>query len=131
MIISRSILAVSLLAVLLAGLAWATVASAQPIAQTTPPLQPQPAAGRQLYAQNCAPCHGATGKGDGAAAAGLGVPPTAFADYNVVAGLSFTEMFSVTKNGRMARMMPPWGSRLSDQQIWDVVGYAWTLHTSA
>lgn len=130
MVALRSTLAVCLLAVLLAGLAWTTVASAQPADQATPPLQPQPAAGRQLYAQNCAPCHGQAGKGDGPTAASLGVPPTAFADYNVVAGLSFTEMFSVTKSGRMARMMPPWGSRLSDQQIWDAVGYAWTLHTS-
>jgi len=39
-------------------------------------------------------------------------------------------MFSVTKTGRMARMMPPWSNRLTDQQIWDAVGYAWTLHTS-
>ncbi|MGC8779319.1 MAG: c-type cytochrome [Anaerolineae bacterium] len=131
MVFSRSILAACLAAVLLAGLAWATAAYAQPAIQGTAPLQPQPAAGRQLYAQNCAPCHGQTGKGDGPTASGLNVPPTAFADYNVVAGLSFTEMFSVTKNGRMARMMPPWGSRLSDQQIWDAVGYAWTLHTSA
>lgn len=126
----RSVFAICVLVVLMAALALATASYAAPAGQATP-LPPQPAAGRQLYAQNCAPCHGPTGKGDGPTAAGLGVPPTVFADYNVVAGLSFTEMFSVTKNGRMARMMPPWGSRLNDQQIWDAVGYAWTLHTSA
>jgi mono/diheme cytochrome c family protein len=126
----RSFFAICVLIALIVAFATATAAYATP-ADQTPPRPPQPAAGRQLYAQNCAPCHGPTGKGDGPTAPGLSVPATVFADYNVVAGLSFTEMFSVTKNGRMARMMPPWGSRLNDQQIWDAVGYAWTLHTSA
>ena len=94
-------------------------------------LQPQPLAGRENYAQNCAPCHGQTGKGDGPSSAGLGVPPTVFADYKVIAGLPPTELFNITKNGNMQRMMPPWKNRLNDQQIWDAVGYAWTLHTSA
>lgn len=26
--------------------------------------------------------------------------------------------------------MPPWGNRLSDEQIWQVVYYAWSLHTN-
>lgn len=26
--------------------------------------------------------------------------------------------------------MPPWGNRLSDDQIWQAVSYAWTLHTN-
>ncbi len=130
--ISRYLVAAAGAIILLSALIFAVTAQAAGQEQITPPNQPpQPAAGRLLYAQNCAPCHGQTGRGDGPSAAGLSVPATAFADYNVVAGLSFTEMFSVTKNGRMARMMPPWGSRMTDQQIWDAVGYAWTLHTSA
>lgn len=129
--LSRRILPALLLAALLAAAIFVAGASAAPAIQTPPAEPPQPAAGHGLYMANCAPCHGQTGKGDGPSAPGLGVPATAFADYNVIAGLSFTEMFSVTRNGRMARMMPPWSSRLTDQQIWDVVGYAWTLHTSA
>ena len=115
------------LVILLAAIALPAAAQAAPLAQGTPP---QPATGQALYAQNCAPCHGQTGKGDGPSAPGLSVPATAFADYNTIARLSFTEMFSVTKTGRMARMMPPWGGRMTDPQIWDAVGYAWTLHTS-
>lgn len=115
------------LVILLAAIALPAAAVAAPPAQGTPP---QPAAGRTLYAQNCAPCHGPTGKGDGPSAPGLNVPATAFADYDTMARLSLTEMFSVTKTGRMARMMPPWSGRMTDQQIWDAVGYAWTLHTS-
>ncbi len=37
---------------------------------------------------------------------------------------------TITKNGRMQQMMPPWKGRLDDQQIWDTVAYAWGLHTT-
>jgi mono/diheme cytochrome c family protein len=99
-----------------------------PAAQVAPP---EPLAGRQAYLQNCAPCHGQTGKGDGPSAAGLGAPPTALGDYQRAASQPLAEWFNVTKNGRMARMMPPWGGRLSDKEMWDAVAFAWTLHTSA
>ena len=113
-----------------AFLAAVTPLSAAPAAQDAPPAPPIPLTGSELYAQNCAPCHGTTGKGDGAAAAGLGVPPAVFADPNTLAGKSLTELFDITKNGNMQRMMPPWKNRLNDSQIWDAVAYAWTLHTT-
>lgn len=34
-----------------------------------------PSTGRMLYLQNCASCHGDTGRGDGPAASGLGTTP--------------------------------------------------------
>jgi mono/diheme cytochrome c family protein len=101
--------------------------SATPAAQDAPP---SPLSGIDLYAQNCAPCHGATGNGDGPSASGLSVSPIAFADPNAVAGKSLAELFDITKNGNMQRMMPPWKNRLNDGQIWDAVAYAWTLHTT-
>ncbi|MCU0501309.1 MAG: c-type cytochrome [Anaerolineae bacterium] len=125
------VLALLLIAVAALATAPAPVLALSSRQATPPPQAPQPLAGRQLYAQNCAPCHGTTGKGDGPSASGLSVPPTAFANYDVMAGLPLTELFNITKNGNMQRMMPPWKNRLNDQQIWDAVGYAWTLHTSA
>jgi mono/diheme cytochrome c family protein len=101
--------------------------SAAPMAQDAPP---NPLTGKDLYAENCAPCHGATGNGDGPSASGLGVTPIAFADPNAVSGKSLAELFDITKNGNMQRMMPPWKNRLNDAQIWDAVAYAWTLHTT-
>ncbi len=101
--------------------------SAAPAAQDAPP---NPLTGKDLYAENCAPCHGVTGNGDGPSASGLGVTPTAFADPNALAGKSLAELFDITKNGNMQRMMPPWKNRLNDSQIWDAVAYAWTLHTT-
>jgi mono/diheme cytochrome c family protein len=123
----------SLLVILLCFTFFATAAplSAAPFSQDAPPAPPVPLTGKDLYAQNCAPCHGATGRADGASASGLGVTPTAFADPNALAGKSLAELFAITKNGNMQRMMPPWKNRLDDSQIWDAVAYAWTLHTTA
>ncbi len=106
------------------------VVLAAPHPQDTPPQTPNPQAGRESFAQNCAPCHGETGGGDGPSASGLSFPPTAFSDPEAVSELAPTDWFDVTKNGRMERMMPPWSNRLSDQEIWDTVAYAWSLHTS-
>ena len=104
--------------------------SAAPAQQEAPPGTPQPLNGKAGFAQNCAPCHGAAGKGDGPSASGLTVPPSALGQLDKVAGKSLQELFNVTKNGNMARMMPPWKGRLTDPQIWDIVGYTWSLHTS-
>lgn len=93
-------------------------------------LLPTPLNGQGSYAQNCAPCHGTTGKGDGPSASGLSVPPAALADRATMANRSPQDWFSITKNGNMARMMPPWKNRLTDQQIWDTVAYAWSLGTT-
>jgi len=111
-------------------LALTILAPSPAIAQdtSTPPV---PLDGRTSYAENCAPCHGANGGGDGPSASGLSVPPTALGTADAIAGRSFQALFDVTKNGNMARMMPPWKNQLSDQEIWDTVAYAWSLHTSS
>lgn len=103
------------------------------VAQTPAPpavTPPAPLAGKILYVQNCAPCHGDTGQGDGASASGLSVAPAALGNADVISGKSLAELFAITKNGNMQRMMPPWKNQLTDQQIWDTLGYAWTLHTT-
>ncbi len=107
------------------------VAWAAPASQEAPPAPPQPLAGERSYAQNCAPCHGTAGLGNGPSAAGLGVPPTALGRYEAIAGKTWQELFAITKNGNMQRMMPPWKNQLSDQEIWDTVAYAWRLHTAS
>lgn len=42
----------------------------------TPIKQTNPASGKEMYIQYCAPCHGADGKGDGPAASAMKAPPT-------------------------------------------------------
>ena len=98
--------------------------------QVSVPLSPPMArAGSSIFQQNCAPCHGAEGLGDGPTAKDLSAAPTAFADPVVMNSLSPAQMFFTTKYGRMQQMMPPWQQRLDDSQIWDAVAFAWSLHT--
>lgn len=40
------------------------------------------------------------------------------------------EYFHTTKFGRIENLMPPWGNRFSDDEIWHAAAYAWSLHTT-
>ncbi len=128
--------AIALLLLALAAVAFAFVrVSPVSVAQDAPalpiPLQPPSATnGQSIYQENCAACHGARGGGDGPTAAELPNPATPFADPEVGRQAVPGEWFQVTKEGRMSLFMPPWKNRLTDEQIWDVVAYALTLHTS-
>jgi mono/diheme cytochrome c family protein len=95
-----------------------------------PTLPPAVRNGQPLFVENCAPCHGATGLGDGATAAELPQGATALADPAIARLATPAEWFEIVKEGRMALYMPPWKNRLSDEQIWDVVAYSLFLQTS-
>ena len=92
-----------------------------------------PSAGQaaDLYAQNCAPCHGAAGGGDGPARAGAAMDPTVFADPAALWERSPAELFFVTKFGRIEKLMPPWQNSMGDEQIWQTVFFAWDLGADA
>jgi mono/diheme cytochrome c family protein len=68
--------------------------------------------------------------GDGPTAADLPSPATAFADPAAIQERSPAQLFHTTKFGRLEMLMPPWQNQLSDEQIWQAVAYAWSLHTS-
>lgn len=103
-----------------------------PIA-TLGPLFPESAPdtnnGEVIYIEKCLPCHGESGMGDGPqsaslpnSVAALGLPDTA----NKAAPAAW---FTVVTQGNLEKFMPPFNS-LSDQERWDVVSYALTLHTT-
>lgn len=123
-------LSLALLGLLIAGSLAPLSALAQTPVPTAVQQPPAPLDGRLLYAENCAPCHGVAGQGDGPSASGLSVPPAAFADDRVAFPATLAGWFDITKNGAMQRMMPPWKGRLDDRQIWNAVAFAWTLHTA-
>ena len=72
---------------------------------------------------NCVPCHGASGKGDGVAAAAL---PTKPADWtsDKIQKESDGELFWKIENGRGP--MPPW-KHLPEKDRWEVVNYIHSL----
>jgi cytochrome c oxidase cbb3-type subunit 3 len=90
-----------------------------------------PKAGRELYNKWCSSCHGVAGKGDGPVSAGLPVRPGNHADGTRMNILTDTYLFTIVKQGgpavQKSQMMPPWGTQLKDQQIWDVIAYMRSL----
>ncbi len=88
-------------------------------------------AGKAKYDLFCATCHGATGKGDGVAAAALNPKPRNFQDAASMGKKSDADLSKVIKQGGAAAglspIMPPWGSSLSDQEVANVIAYIRSL----
>jgi mono/diheme cytochrome c family protein len=85
--------------------------------------------GAAIYAEKCAPCHGATGFGDGEQGKQLPVTVAAFALPEAARKASPAAWFKIVSQGNLDRFMPPFNS-LSEAERWDVVAYALTLHTT-
>ncbi len=89
------------------------------------------AKGKAKYQELCVACHGATGKGDGPAAAGLSVKPRNHTDAAYMGKLKDQQIFDTIKKGGQgvgkSPLMPPWGGQLTDEQIRDMVAYIRTL----
>ncbi|HVF26254.1 MAG TPA: c-type cytochrome, partial [Anaerolineales bacterium] len=102
-------------------------------APTLGPLVPAQAPsvenGSAIYVEKCAPCHGETGLGDGEQGIQLGVTVPAFGLPEIARPASLAQWYIMVTNGNLERFMPPFRS-LSDQERWDVVAYAMTLHTN-
>lgn len=94
-----------------------------------PEARPAVSNGRANWPENCAPCHGPTGLGDGPTAAAIQGEMPNLAAPETARQMVPTTYFDVIKNGRMDKMMPPWGNRFDDQQIWDLTAYVWSLGT--
>ena len=79
--------------------------------------------GEKLAKVNCVTCHGAKGKGDGAAAVALNPKPADWTSKRVQ-DESDGEIFWKISNGRGA--MPPW-KHLPEQDRWALIRYIRTL----
>lgn len=84
-----------------------------------------------LYALNCASCHGPRGGGDGPLSAGLSPQPAKHADGGYMNALSNEHLFKVVKEGGAAvgksAMMAPWGTSMSDDEIRGLVVFLRSL----
>jgi mono/diheme cytochrome c family protein len=105
------------------------------------------AEGQQLYAQNCAACHGETGKNDGVIAPSLKktpmpgmamtrqenltghetVAPINFTDAKNMLGASAAILEGKIIRGGMGTGMPYWGPIFTAEQIQSLVDYLWTF----
>jgi cytochrome c oxidase cbb3-type subunit 3 len=79
----------------------------------------QVAAGKAIFAKNCAACHAADGGGV--------IGPNLTDDY-WIHGEKIEEIHTTVFNGVLAKGMPTWGKLLKPSEIQQVVAYVWTLH---
>ncbi len=100
------------------------------LGQLFPASAPDVQNGSVIFATECAPCHGDKGLGDGPQSQQLPVPVPAIGMAEKGQLASPAGWFTVVTRGNMDRYMPPFADKLSDQQRWDVVSYAMTLHTT-
>ena len=87
--------------------------------------------GAVIFAERCAPCHGATGLGDGPQSMQLPVTVPGIGLPEVARKAAPAAWFKTVTQGNLDRFMPPFVGALSDQERWNVVAYALTLHTTA
>jgi mono/diheme cytochrome c family protein len=101
--------------------------------------------GRDLYAQNCAACHGENGGGDGVFADDLAKAgeasmqsmtgatdmlmqtPVDFTDSKRILGAAPALLQGKILRGGMGTGMPMWGSIFTEEQIWDLVAYLYSF----
>jgi mono/diheme cytochrome c family protein len=101
--------------------------------------------GQQLYAQNCAACHGENGAGSGVFADDLAASgessmqtmtgadnmmmqtPVDFTDPARMLGASPALLQGKILRGGMGTGMPMWGSIFTEEQIWDLISYLYSF----
>ena len=83
----------------------------------SPDAVPDVASASALYARQCAACHGATGAGDGPAAASLDPPPIDFTDAHRASQRSPFSLYQVITQGLPGTSMASY-SHLSDADRW-------------
>ena len=87
-----------------------------------PAAPPQRERAARLYADNCVPCHGTGGAGNGPQAKGLDPPPRSFVDAEVMKDLTPTRAFNALTDGIRGTAMPSWGT-LSPSDRWSLAFY--------
>src|SRR5499433_1950563 len=98
-----------------------------------PKQLPSLASGKAIYLENCAQCHGETGKGDGPSRATMNPKnpvPANFTDAEFMAGLSPFKAFNAVSFGVENTAMASFAA-LSEEQRWQVAFYVLSLRFSA
>ena len=93
-----------------------------------PLAPPDPASGKPIFTEKCAPCHGETGMGDGFQADQLPITPAALVSSDVLQKAIPLDWYNLISKGDLERFMPPFNS-ISEQQRWDVIAHIYSLAT--
>ena len=100
-----------------------------PYPRQLPTLQ----SGKTVYLENCAQCHGETGKGDGPSRTTMNPKkpvPANFTESDLMGGLSPFKVFNTTTFGIEGTAMASFAA-LSEEQRWQVAFYVFALRFSA
>jgi high-affinity iron transporter len=100
---------------------------------TYPKSLPNYDSAKAIYRQNCAQCHGESGKGDGPGRESMNPktpPPANFSDADFMAGLSPFKVYNTTTFGIDKTAMASFAA-LPDEQRWQVAIYVSALRFSA
>lgn len=92
------------------------------------PVKPTPeslAQGKKWYGYDCAMCHGTDGDGKGGVANDMKLKVSDFTNPATLKERTDGELFYVIKNGKGD--MPPEGTRLKSDGLWNLVNYVRSL----
>jgi copper transport protein len=98
--------------------------------ETLNPIAPNAAsiaAGQALYEQNCTPCHGVSGAGDGPVGLTLNPPPADLTIHTAPGVHPDAQLYDWITNGFRGSVMPAFREQLSDEERWHLVNYIRTL----
>ncbi len=108
---------------------WRAPESERKRPNPVPAGEPAVKAGRETYMDNCAQCHGDSGKGDGPEAEMYSVTPADFTDAHMMKEMTDGEIFWKMSEGR--KPMPSFKKRLSEEQRWQLVHFLRTFSAGA
>lgn len=92
-----------------------------------PRQRPDPTTAGRLFADNCVPCHGLRGEGDGPRAKELDPPPVRFSDGSRMDTTAPYVFYNAITLGVANTAMASFSDSLSDQERWDLAFYLWTF----
>ena len=96
--------------------------------ETFPSRPPSLVRGAAVYQEQCAQCHGASGRGDGPKAKQLqGPPPASLADRQAMSAVSPLDVYRKLTLGVAGTAMPQFEETLSPEDRWAVATYVATL----
>jgi copper transport protein len=85
------------------------------------------AAGSALFATNCVPCHGASGRGDGPVGLAMNPRPADLTQHAVLGVHTDAQLYEWITNGFPGTRMPAFKASLSDSDRWNLVNLIRTL----